>query len=183
MQCFGNVFEKHWCRCFWRCSSKAKNCANDASNDINRPPLASGSLLWYRGGQVQLQRDRQGPGHSEGTQLPNSDKSRFCSSFQRNCKARWNPKGRGHNYEIHLSLMISTFHWSYHDPYQKDLIGPVYLSEDVSHKFSVVPPRVEAPRWKKTPNYFEHYQMLPSTEMFLDLCILPKRLGTSTASL
>ena len=30
----------------------------------------------------------------------------------------------------------------------KDLIGPVYLSEDVSHKFSVVPPRVEAPRWE-----------------------------------
>ena len=56
-------------------------------------------------------------------------------------------------YPVHCrTLILFLFQ---HAETLKDLIGPVYLSEDVSHKFSVVPPRVEAPRWKNKPERFE----------------------------
>ena len=35
----------------------------------------------------------------------------------------------------------------------KDLIGPVYLAEDVSHGFSVVPPKYETPKDVNGPIY------------------------------
>ena len=38
MQCFCDVFEKLSTSMFCRCSSKQKHCADDASNNVNRPP-------------------------------------------------------------------------------------------------------------------------------------------------
>ena len=36
-------WKKHWPQCFWRCLKKTKHRINDASNDVNRPPLPSHS--------------------------------------------------------------------------------------------------------------------------------------------
>ena len=38
--------KKHWPRCFWRCLKKPKHRINDASNDVNRPPLEGGGSTW-----------------------------------------------------------------------------------------------------------------------------------------
>ena len=41
MRCFGDVFEKH---VFDNVLQNAKHRANDASNDVNRPPLGVGGV-------------------------------------------------------------------------------------------------------------------------------------------
>ena len=35
----------------------------------------------------------------------------------------------------------------------KDIFGPVYISDDVSHKFNLVPPKVEVPKDVTGPVY------------------------------
>ena len=46
MGCFGNVFEKNIAfDVFYEVLQNAKQRANDASNDVNRPPLPTGHIV------------------------------------------------------------------------------------------------------------------------------------------
>ena len=40
-----------------------------------------------------------------------------------------------------------------HSYNMKDIFGPVYISDDVSHKFNLVPPKVEVPKDVTGPVY------------------------------